>query len=65
MRVISHPFVLLCAAMVPVLLWPFAPIMDAPNHLARIWLEAQSQLTGRAGAGLYCGLEQHLFQLYG
>lgn len=45
-KIISHPSVLLCAAMVPVLLWPFAPIMDAPNHLARIWLEAQSHLTG-------------------
>lgn len=43
---ISHPIVLLCAAIVPCLLTPFAPIIDAPNHLARIWLEAQNKLTG-------------------
>lgn len=38
--------VLLAVVSVPILIWPFAPVMDLPNHMARIWLESQPVLTG-------------------
>lgn len=37
---------LLVLVSLPILIWPFAPVMDLPNHMARIWLEAEKPLTG-------------------
>lgn len=44
--VLAHPAVLLLVVTLPILAWPFAPVMDLPNHMARMWLEAQAPLTG-------------------
>lgn len=45
-EMLAHPAVLLLVVTLPILAWPFAPVMDLPNHMARMWLEAQAPLTG-------------------
>ncbi len=49
-RVLANPvWLLAAAAAVPIVAFQHPPIMDAPNHLARIWLETQNPLPGVLG----------------
>jgi hypothetical protein len=47
--VLKNPLVLLLAAALPIAFYRHPPIMDAPNHIARVWLESQGGLTGLQG----------------
>ncbi|MFC0205078.1 hypothetical protein [Novosphingobium soli] len=46
---LRSPLLLVLASALPILLYRHPPLMDVPNHLARIWLEAQPGLTGILG----------------